>query len=281
LHDIAVILAFQTQFRHIQFYSCNFVKSQAMLTSERKQLILDILRRDGRVIAKDVAHQLALSEDTIRRDLRDMAAEGLLERVHGGAMPLIPPLPDFAARRTVAPDIKDRLGRAAAGLISPGKTIFLDGGTSTAALVRHLPIDMRLTVITHSPTIAAELEHHTAVDVILVGGRLFRHSMVAVGSQAAAQIALLRPDLFVLGVTAIHPTVGLSTGDFEEAAIKRMIAERSAETITLLTQEKLDAISPHVIMPADRLSRMVVPPETDPANLEAYRALGIKILRAD
>nr|AOO93358.1 DeoR family transcriptional regulator [Rhizobium leguminosarum bv. trifolii] len=72
-----------------------------MLTTQRKTLILDILRRDGQVIAKRVAEDFALSEDTIRRDLREMAAEGLLKRVHGGAMPLAPDLPDFTARRSV------------------------------------------------------------------------------------------------------------------------------------------------------------------------------------
>ncbi len=79
-----------------------------MLTTQRKSLILDILRRDGQVIAKRVAEDLALSEDTIRRDLREMAADGLLNRVHGGAMPIAPDLPNFSARRSVSSDAKQR-----------------------------------------------------------------------------------------------------------------------------------------------------------------------------
>src|ERR1700761_5088200 len=110
-----------------------------MLTSQRQSLILDLLRREGQVIAKHVAEEFNLSEDTIRRDLREMAARGLLKRVHGGALPLSPDLPDFTARGSVASDEKQALGAHAAGMIRPGQTIFLDGGTTTAEIVRHLP----------------------------------------------------------------------------------------------------------------------------------------------
>lgn len=251
-----------------------------MLTSQRKTMILDLLRHEGQVIARDLAQSLSLSEDTIRRDLREMAADGLLLRVHGGALPVTPGLPDLATRRGLGHDVKDRLGKAAVALIRPDMTIFLDGGSTHAALIRHLPRDLPLTILTHSPTIAADLEHHAA-RVVLIGGTLYKHSMVAVGAHAAAQIALLSPDLFFLGVTAIHATRGLSTGDFEEAAIKRQIASRAAETVTLVTSEKLDATSPHVIMPATRLSVLVVPAGLEEERLLAYREAGIKILIAD
>lgn len=251
-----------------------------MLTSQRKAMILDLLRRDGQVIARDLAQSLSLSEDTIRRDLREMAADGLLTRVHGGALPLAAGLPDLTARRGLGHDVKDRLGRAAVSLIEPDMTVFLDGGSTHVALVRHLPQNMPLTILTHSPTIAADLEHHAA-RVVLIGGMLYKHSMVAVGAHAAAQIALLSPDIFFLGVTAIHATRGLSTGDFEEAAIKRQIASRAAETVTLVTADKLDATSPHVIMPATRLSTLVVPADAGEERLAAYRQAGVKILAAD
>ena len=251
-----------------------------MLTSQRKSLILDILRREGQVVAKRAAEEFSLSEDTIRRDLREMAAEGLLRRVHGGAMPISPDLPDLSARRAVSSDVKQRLGRAAADMVKPGQTIFLDGGTSTAEIARALPRDFAATIVTHSPTIAAELEHHPTAEVILIGGKLYKHSMVATGAAAMAQIALMRPDIFFLGVTAVHPARGLSTGDFEEAAIKRHIAACSTETVTLVTVEKLDAASPHVIMPGSALSGMIVQEGIDDERLAPYRALGIALLEA-
>jgi len=250
-----------------------------MLTSQRKNLILDMLRREGQVVAKRAAEEFSLSEDTIRRDLREMAAEGLLRRVHGGAMPVAPDLPDFSARRAVSSDVKQRLGAKAAGMVREGQTIFLDGGTSTAEIARALPRDFAFTIVTHSPTIAAELEHHPTADVILIGGRLYKHSMVATGAAAMAQIALMRPDIFFLGITAAHPVRGLSTGDFEEAAIKRHIAACSAETITLVTAEKLDAVSPHVIMPVSALSGMIVQEGIEEERMAPYRALDVEIVK--
>ncbi|KGD85936.1 DeoR/GlpR family DNA-binding transcription regulator [Rhizobium sp. YS-1r] len=249
-----------------------------MLTSQRKNLILDMLRREGQVVAKRAAEEFSLSEDTIRRDLREMAAEGLLRRVHGGAMPITPDLPDFTARQAISSDVKRKLGAAAAAMVKPGQMIFLDGGTSTAEIARALPRDFAFTVATHSPTIAAELEHHPTAEVILIGGRLYKHSMVATGAAAMSQIANMRPDIFFLGVTAAHPVRGLSTGDFEEAAIKRHISACSAETITLLTVDKLDAVSPHVIMPVSALSGIIMQSGADEARLAPYRAAGLDVM---
>jgi DeoR/GlpR family transcriptional regulator of sugar metabolism len=251
-----------------------------MLTSQRKSLILDILRRDGQVIAKRVAESFSLSEDTIRRDLRDMAAEGLLNRVHGGAMPISPDLPDFSTRKDVSLEAKQRLGAKAASLVTAGQMIFLDGGTTTAQIARHLPRNIGLTVVTHSPTIAAELEHHPTVEVVLIGGRLYKHSMVATGAVAMAAISLLRPDIFFLGVTAAHPVHGLSTGDFEEAAIKRHIAGGSARTYVLLTQEKLDRVSSCQVLPIAGVSGLIVPGEAAEVRLQPYRGLNAAILAA-
>ncbi|CCM74754.1 Transcriptional regulator, DeoR family [Rhizobium mesoamericanum STM3625] len=252
----------------------------AVLTSQRKSLILDLLRRDGQVIAKRVAEDFSLSEDTIRRDLREMAAEGLLKRVHGGAMPVAPELPDFSARKGLSSKMKARLGKKAASLVRPGQLIFLDGGTTTAEIARQLPREFAFTVATHSPTIAAELEHHPTASVVLIGGKLYKHSMVAVGSVAMAAISQLRPDIFFLGVTAAHPVHGLSTGDFEEAAIKRHIAACAAETYVPLTEEKLDHVSPCQVLSISGASGLIVVADIAAATIKPYRHLTAEILEA-
>ena len=248
-----------------------------MLTTERKAMILDRIRRDGRLVAKIFAEELGLSEDTVRRDLRDMASEGLLTRVHGGALPIQPELPDFTARRSVASDEKQRLGQKAAGMIKSGQHVFLDGGTTNAEIARALPKSFSFTVVTHSPTIAGELERHPTAEVILIGGRLYKHSMVAVGAIASAAIATIRPDIFFLGATAIHPRHGFSTGDFEEAAIKRQIAAQSAATWVLTTKEKLDAASPVSIMPLKAATGVVVPTDITREQWEMLEGAGLEL----
>lgn len=228
-----------------------------MLTTERKALLLHRLLRDGRLVAADLAHDLGLSEDTIRRDLRDLAAEGRLVRVHGGALPLSPTDQPYARRQAMQPDGKVRLARAAAGLIRAGQVVILDGGTTNLALAAALPRDLRCTIVTHAPAIAMALEHHAGVEVILIGGRLFRHSMVACGPATAAGYQRLRADLCVLGVTGLHPDTGLTTGDAEEAALKSAMLDAAAEVAVLATDDKLGTASPWTIAPLAGLGTLI------------------------
>lgn len=251
-----------------------------MLTSERKGLILKLLRQEGRVIAKDVSRELGLSEDTIRRDLREMAGEGLLQRVHGGALPASPAVAEFGARERMGQSIKERLGRAAARLIQPGQVVFLDGGTTNAQLARHLPLDLEATIITHSPSIAVELSNHPRVDIELIGGRVFKHSIVTVGARSAEAISSIRADMYFMGVTGLHPDTGATTGDAEEAATKRLICRQSAETIVLATREKLGAASAYGIVPLSDISGLVVESGLSEETLQPFRLLDITITQA-
>jgi len=248
-----------------------------MLTSQRKQLVLDVLRRTGHVIAKDLSQELGLSEDTIRRDLRELAADGRLQRVHGGALPSSPALGNFAARLTIASEEKQMIGRAAAQMVRPGQVVILDGGTTTLQIARHFPADLRATVVTHSPTIAVELAGHAHIEVVLIGGRLFKHSVVSVGAAALEAIARIHADIFFMGVTGIHPEIGLTTGDLEEAHIKRVFSQAAAETIVLASPEKLDAASPYVIAQIREITGMIVAAGTKRKVLAPFRKQGITI----
>jgi DeoR/GlpR family transcriptional regulator of sugar metabolism len=250
-----------------------------MLTQQRKQHLLDILRRDRRIVAKEAALDLGLSEDTIRRDLRELARDGLLQRVHGGALPASRAVERLSTRGSISRLEKAAIGRAAAGLIRPGQVVFLDGGTTTVQLARCLDRELGATIVTHSPTVAVELMEH-AVDVQVIGGRLFKHSMVSVGAAAVDAIRRVRPDAFFMGATGIHAEVGLSTGDPEEAMIKRAIAEASAEVVVLASPEKLGTASPFIIAPASIMTTMIVPDAVPPSDLDPFRALGVDIVTA-
>jgi DeoR/GlpR family transcriptional regulator of sugar metabolism len=251
-----------------------------MLTRQRKEYILKVLREQGQVIAKAISQELQLSEDTIRRDLRELAAEGRLQRVHGGALPASPAVVDFAGRQQLAPDGKQAIGQAAANLIRPGQVVILDGGTTTLQVAAHLPLDLRATVVTHSPTIAVALVQHPNIEVVLIGGRLFKHSVVSVGAAAVEAISRIRADLFLMGVTGIRPEVGLTTGDLEEAHIKRALIGSAAETHVLLTPEKINAASPYLIAPLSDIDGLVVDRGVPEDALEPYVKIGLSIVRA-
>lgn len=251
-----------------------------MLTSHRKQAILAALKRDGQVVAKALSETFKISEDTIRRDLRELASEGLLQRVHGGALPSSPAAGDFVQRQQISPDAKSAIAQRAATLISPGQVVILDGGTTCVQLARHLPMTLKATVVTHSPSVAVELVDHPGIEVVIIGGRLFKHSIVTVGAAAIEAIGHIRADTYFMGVTGVHPTEGLSTGDFEEAYVKRALVARAAEVVVLASREKLNAASPYVIAEATAATSLVVDGDVPDAITDPFAALGIAILRA-
>ncbi len=251
-----------------------------MLTTHRKQQILSLLKQNGQIVAKDVSQSMGVSEDTIRRDLRELAREGLLQRVHGGALPASPAVADFAARELLTPEGKIAIGRAAAQMIQSGQVVILDGGTTARQVARHIPADLEATIVTHSPTIALELIDHANIEVILIGGRLFKHSVVAVGAAAIEAIAQVHADTYFMGVTGVHPKTGLTTGDYEEAAIKRALSHAAADTIVLASSEKLNAASAYTVVPLAEISGIITERTADPALIRPYEKLKIPVTRA-
>jgi DeoR/GlpR family transcriptional regulator of sugar metabolism len=252
-----------------------------MLTTQRKTMILTRLTAAGQIVAKDLALELGTSEDTIRRDLRELAREGKLQRVHGGALPASAAVGDLCAREQVSPKDKIELGRVGASMIRSNQVVILDGGTTALQVARQLAPDLHATIVTHSPTVAVEAAKHSHVDIIMLGGRLFRHSMVNVGATVIDAASRLRADIYFMGVTGVHPEAGLSTGDAEEAAVKRALHERAAETIVLASEEKLMAASPFLVTSLTDISLLVVPLKTPNPIVRALRAGGTLVRRAE
>jgi DeoR/GlpR family transcriptional regulator of sugar metabolism len=251
-----------------------------MLAAERHEVLLDRLNRDGKLVAREIARELDTSEDTIRRDLRDLAAAGLCQRVYGGALPVSPAIGNYATRQGINSGGKRRVARAAASLITPGSTVILDGGTTTLAVVAELPAQLHATVVTHSPTIASALIDHAHIEVYLIGGRLFKHSAVACGAAAVEAAQLVNADLFLLGVTGVHPETGLTTDDADEAAMKRALAARAADTYVLASSEKIGAASRFTVLPLARVAGIVTDAAADTAALRDITALGHSVIRA-
>ncbi|WP_457808465.1 DeoR/GlpR family DNA-binding transcription regulator [Kushneria sp. EE4] len=251
-----------------------------MLTHQRKNEILARLKREGQVIAKTLSEGFGVSEDTIRRDLRELAAEGLLQRVHGGALPASPAVADFAQRQSIESDTKRAVAAAAVKMVSPGQVVILDGGTTAVEMARQLPRDLTATVVTHSPSIAVELVNHPGIEVIIIGGRLFKHSIVTVGTAAMEALSHIRADVYFMGVTGVHATAGLSTGDLEEAYMKRALSAHAAETVVMASSDKLNAASPYMIGALDLASIIIVEKSTQASLIEPLAAAGVTMVMA-
>ncbi len=126
-------------------------------------------------------------------------------------------------------------------------------------------------------TPAVALAGHTQIEVLMLGGRLFRHSMVNVGASVIEAAARLHTDLYLMGVTGVHAQVGLSTGDLEEAAVKRALHQRAAETVVLASADKLGAASPFTIAPLRDIAALVVPASTPATLRKTLQAGGVKV----
>jgi DeoR/GlpR family transcriptional regulator of sugar metabolism len=221
-----------------------------------------------------------VSEDTVRRDLRELAAQGLVQRVHGGAMPPAPQPGDFAVRRETCTEEKAAIARAAVEVVAGARVLLLDGSTTNLELARLLPDTRVGTVLTNSPPIAVALAEHPAIDVVMIGGRLDKRAQVTVGASVVDFIRTVRADACVLGVCALHPEVGLTTDDLAEAEVKRAMVQSSGEVVALATSDKLRAASAYLVSPVREVTHLVAEPGAPDELLDPYRALGLSVSRA-
>jgi DeoR/GlpR family transcriptional regulator of sugar metabolism len=247
-----------------------------MLTAERRQAILARVERDGRVVAAELVASLGVSEDTVRRDLRDLAERGLLHRVHGGALASAPPSGSFAQRLEVAQQEKAALAETALPLIVGARVIVLDGGTTTLELARSLPPRYHGTVVTNSPPVASALAGHPNAEVMLVGGRLRKDAQVAVGAAAVEAFQTVRADICVLGICSLHPDVGVTTLDDEEASVKRAMLASAGEVIALATADKLRSAGPWVVAQLADIDHLVTDGGTELTR--PYSSAGIDVV---
>ena len=250
-----------------------------MLTAERRREILSRLERDGKVVASELVTVFGVSEDTVRRDLRELAAGGLVQRVHGGALPPAPPAASFDQRLAVAPEAKAHLAEAALPLLSAAGVLLLDGGTTALELARRLPRDRARTVLTNAPPVAAALVSNPAAEVILIGGRLLTGAQVTVGAATVDALREVRADACVLGICSLHPELDVTATDHEEAHVKRAMVHASAEVIALATADKLRTVSPWFVAPLADVTHLVTDARDDELVAE-YAQAGVSVVRA-
>ena len=257
-------------------WSCVFM---SILAAERQQQILERLGRDGRVLATSLAEIFSTSEDTIRRDLRDLAGRGLCRRVYGGALPVSPASSSAQIRAGEAIDRKAALGQALAALIAPDSLLFVDSGSTNLAAVKAFPDDLRLTVATHDPAIGAALLAKRQITIWLIGGRVDARIGAALGGRALADIEALRPELAFLGVCALDPVAGVAAFDPEDAEIKRALLRNSSRVAAAILNEKLETSAPFALGPAESLDRVILEADAPELIARAFADRGMTVLR--
>lgn len=214
-----------------------------MYAEERQEGMAALVSRRGRMSVAELAAEFDVTTETVRRDLTVLERAGLIRRVHGGAVPTsaLPVIEAALAERDLShPAEKDRIARAAVGLLPDGDaTVLLDAGSTTARVAGSLPRDRRLTVFTHAVPVAARLASSSNVELHVLPGRVRRTTHAAVGDETVIALGRLRADVAFLGTNGVSAGHGLSTPDTAEAAVKRAMVAAARRVIVLADSSKL------------------------------------------
>lgn len=223
-------------------------ENQNLLAEQRRALILDEVRRRGGVRVNELTRKLGVSDMTVRRDLDALSRQGVLEKVHGGAVPVVEASthePGFEAKSGLELSAKEDIARTAASLVAPGSAIALSGGTTTYALAHHLLDVPDLTVVTNSVRVAdvfhsaqrSSGQRQGAATVVLTGG-VRTPSDSLVGPVADQAIGALHFDVLFLGVHGISAEAGLSTPNLAEAETNRRLVRSARRVIVVADHTK-------------------------------------------
>ncbi|NBE53340.1 DeoR/GlpR family DNA-binding transcription regulator [Streptomyces boluensis] len=255
-----------------------------MFAAERRQLILEMVRANGAVSLRELARVVQTSEVTVRRDVRALEAEGLLDRRHGGAV-----LPGGFTRESGFPQKslsataeKTAIADLAAGLVEEGEAIVVGAGTTTQELARRLARVPGLTVVTNSLLVAQALAHANRVEVVMTGGTLRGSNYALVGSGAEQSLQGLRVSRAFLSGSGLTAERGLSTSNMLSASVDRALVQAAAEVVVLADHTKLGTDTMFQTVPTDVITRLVTdePPPSDEraaTELQALADQGVQV----
>lgn len=227
-----------------------------MFAEERRKTILSVLTESGRVEVASLATRFEVSEDTIRRDLRELAAAGFLQKTHGGAVSLDVPNLAWDARAHLQPAAKTRIGAAAAALVEPGQTVILDAGHTVLELAKQLGA-RPLRVITNSLEIANVMANQPQTNLILTGGDWIPGDRYFSGEQAVRALAAYRADWTFLGACAIHPQGGVTVRNADDAVVKRAMLASGLRSVLVADHSKFGQLATHLVAPIQALHAVV------------------------
>lgn len=251
-----------------------------LLKEERIRLTLEALRKQGKVTVPELSSTFGVSEITVRRDLNELAEQGLVQRTHGGAVSPMDTLPEppVIQRMQENRPLKIRIARAAAQLVDDGDTIFLSSGSTTTYVARQLVDRRNLTVVTNSISVATELAIAEHITVVVLGGMLRSSELSMVGHITEQALKEVRIDKVILGMRAISPEGGLTNDYLPEVMTDRAILQVASEIYLVADHTKLGKTASAFVAPMDRIAKLVTNYEADPDLLEDIRQMGIEVI---
>ncbi len=235
-----------------------------MLKKERQAIILHMLDLHNKVVSLSLSKELSVSEDTIRRDLQQLADQGRCTKVHGGALSLA-----FNGYQTIPNQVyskthKGTIAQKALKLIRNNMVILTTGGTTILELTRHIPHDLHATIFTGSIPVVNACLSHPGLKVVIIGDELSKDSKITIGPQAIRQIGEINADLCFLGTNALDDEKGVTENDWQVAQVKKAMVASSKKVVSMIISEKLNTVQPIQICGLESIDYLIT--ELDPKD---------------
>jgi len=249
-----------------------------MLKKERQAFILHQINLHNRVLSSSLCVEINVSEDTIRRDLQDLAEEGKVLKVHGGALSHSFNHTSFPSTNVYSHTEKKIIGNKAAKLVENGMFVLTTGGTTIVELARSLPAQLKATFVSGSIPVILEYMHHPLIDVIVIGDRVSKNSKLTFGGEAISKIKQIKSDLCFLGVNGIDMVHGITDNDWDVVQIKQAMIESTQKVVCLSIAEKINSCQPIQVCRINKIDILITELPPDNPMLKPYADAGITVL---
>jgi len=254
------------------------------IPAERRVRILHLLKEKGIVRVDELSQDLDVSVITVRRDLASLENEGLLERTHGGAIGANIKVKEasYLDKGRLNRDVKKRIARKAAELLSPGETVFINSGSTTSLVLAEIVRIPGLTIITNNVSALHNLETGPDIDLILTGGTFRAGTGCLVGEETLSRLSQSYPAAAIIGVDGISFRRGLTSHNPHEAAVTRkMIEQTSGRVILTADSSKIGSLSLHHICGLSAVSVLITDSLPDPSMKEDFLQAGVELIVLD
>lgn len=249
-----------------------------MKKKERQQKIIDEVSINRKVSSSFLSEKLDVSEDTIRRDIKELDGKGLLTKVHGGAISIIQKLYHYNEDIIYNRENKVRIAQKAISLVQDGMVIIMSGGTTNLMLAKLFPKDLKAIIYTYSLPIAMQLTEHPLIETIFIGGKIHRSSMVTTGIDVIQYLSNIRANICFMGVSALNIEQGITDEGYEVSLIKKAMINASEHIVYLATSNKLDLRLNFDVCNLNEIDSVVTDLNSDDPKLKEYISAGVNLL---
>ena len=248
-----------------------------MLKKERQALIIHKVNLHNKILSSDLSQEINVSEDTIRRDLNELAHLKKIIKVHGGALSKSFHN-SFKHTNIYSLENKKIIAQKAVSLIKDGMFVLTTGGTTIIELARALPDDLHATFFTGSLPAAFEYMHHPNIEVIIIGDRLSKNSQIAVGGAAISIINEIKADLAFMGVNAIDIENEITDSDWDIIQLKQAMIESSSKVVALSISEKVNTTMRLKVCNVKDIDVLITELKPENILLASYAKSGVEII---